>query len=66
MEKNCPLVHQLNFLPPNEIEEIREPIIKSTVLCPNKYVGDVIELAMSKRVCSKRFAVSWWTSVNNF
>ena len=36
----------------NEIEEIREPIIKSTILCPDKYVGDVIELAMSKR-CSK-------------
>ena len=41
-------------LPPrNEIEEIREPIIKSTVLCPNKYVGDVIELAMSKRGAQK-------------
>ena len=38
---------------PNEIEEIREPIIKSTVLCPNKYVGDVIELAMSKRGIQK-------------
>ena len=38
---------------PNEIDEIREPIIKSTVLCPNKYVGDVIELAMSKRGVQK-------------
>ena len=38
---------------PNEIQEIREPIIKSTVLCPNKYVGDVIELAMSKRGVQK-------------
>ena len=38
---------------PNEIEEIREPIIKSTILCPNKYVGDVIELAMSKRGVQK-------------
>ena len=37
----------------NEIEEIREPIIRSTVLCPNKYVGDVIELAMSKRGVQK-------------
>ena len=26
-----------------------EPIIKSTILCPDKYVGDVIELAMAKR-----------------
>jgi GTP-binding protein LepA len=38
---------------PTEIQEIREPIIKSTVLCPNKYVGDVIELAMSKRGVQK-------------
>ena len=37
----------------NEIQEIREPIIKSTILCPNKYVGDVIELAMSKRGVQK-------------
>lgn len=37
----------------NEIEEIREPIIRSTILCPNKYVGDVIELAMSKRGVQK-------------
>ena len=37
----------------NEIEEIREPIIKSTILCPDKYVGDVIELAMSKRGVQK-------------
>ena len=37
----------------NEIEEIREPIIKSTILCPDKYVGDVIELAMAKRGVQK-------------
>ena len=37
----------------NEINEIREPMIKSTVLCPDKYVGDVIELAMSKRGIQK-------------
>jgi len=37
----------------NEISEIREPIIKSTVLCPDKYVGEVIELAMSKRGVQK-------------
>ena len=41
-------------LPPvNEISEIREPIIRSTILCPDKYVGDVIELAMSKRGVQK-------------
>ena len=37
----------------NEIQEIKEPIIRSTILCPNKYVGDVIELAMSKRGVQK-------------
>ena len=37
----------------NEIEEIREPIIKSTILCPDKYVGDVIELAIAKRGVQK-------------
>ena len=37
----------------NEIAEIREPVIKSTILCPDKYVGDVIELAMSKRGVQK-------------
>ena len=37
----------------NEITEIREPIIKSTILCPDKYVGDVIELAMAKRGVQK-------------
>ena len=38
---------------PNEIHQIKEPIIRSTVLCPDKYVGDVIELAMSKRGVQK-------------
>lgn len=37
----------------NEINQIREPMITSTVLCPDKYVGDVIELAMSKRGIQK-------------
>ncbi len=37
----------------NEIQEIREPIIKSTILCPDKYVGDVIELAIAKRGVQK-------------
>ena len=40
-------------VPLNEIEEIREPIIKSTILCPDKYVGDVIELAIAKRGVQK-------------
>ena len=37
----------------NEIDAIREPIIKSTILCPDKYVGDVIELAIAKRGVQK-------------
>ena len=37
----------------NEIDEIREPIIRSTILCPDKYVGDVIELAIAKRGVQK-------------
>ena len=37
----------------NEVAEIKEPIIRSTILCPDKYVGDVMELAMSKRGVQK-------------
>ena len=49
MEVNSP-----SELPtPNEISEIREPIIKTTILCPDKYVGDIIELAISKRGVQK-------------
>ena len=50
---------------PNEISEIREPIIKTTILCPDKYVGDIIELAISKR-SSKKFTIFRWAGFNNF
>ena len=32
-----------------KIDRIEEPIIKSNVLCPNSYIGDVMNLIMSKR-----------------
>ncbi len=35
--------------PPNQIEEIREPIILATVLTPPDYVGNVIKLCEEKR-----------------
>ncbi|ANO51115.1 translation elongation factor 4 [Woeseia oceani] len=37
-------------LPPsNEITELREPIIKASILVPEKYVGPVIKLCIEKR-----------------
>jgi GTP-binding protein LepA len=32
-----------------KIDRIEEPIIKSNVLCPNTYIGDVMNLIMTKR-----------------
>ena len=53
MEVNSP-----SELPtPNEISEIREPIIKTTILCPDKYVGDIIELAISKEGYKKIYNI---------
>ena len=38
------------FLPPaNEIDEIREPIVKVNVMIPNEYIGDMMQLVMDKR-----------------
>jgi len=34
---------------PSLIEEIREPIVKAYVLCPNEYIGDLLQLIMEKR-----------------
>ena len=34
---------------PSVIEEIREPIVKAYVLCPNEYIGDLLQLIMEKR-----------------
>ncbi|MAA75289.1 MAG: elongation factor 4 [Salinisphaeraceae bacterium] len=33
----------------NEIEDIREPIIRATILTPQEYVGQVMQLCMEKR-----------------
>src|ERR1700704_1496652 len=34
---------------PSLIDEIREPIVKAYVLCPNEYIGDLLQLIMEKR-----------------
>jgi len=38
---------------PNDIEEIREPIVNTTILTPNEYVGNVITLCTGKRGAQK-------------
>nr|HPQ96529.1 elongation factor 4 [Thiolinea sp.] len=43
-------IHNPSELPPiNEIAEIREPIIRGTILVPQDYVGNVITLCVEKR-----------------
>ena len=38
------------FLPPvQEIEEIREPMVKIFLMVPNEYIGDMMQLVMDKR-----------------
>lgn len=39
---------------PNQIDEIREPIILATILLPQRYVGAVIKLCVEKRGVQKR------------
>ena len=38
---------------PNEIDEIREPIVSTTIISPNEYVGNIITLCTSKRGIQK-------------
>ena len=38
---------------PNDIDEIREPIVNTTILTPNEYVGNVITLCTGKRGVQK-------------
>jgi GTP-binding protein LepA len=39
-----------SFLPdPSVIEEIREPVVKCFVMCPNENIGDMMQLTMDKR-----------------
>ncbi len=42
-----------NLPPPNEIEEIREPIIDANILVPQEYLGGVIGLCIEKRGVQK-------------
>lgn len=39
--------------PPEQIESIREPIIKASILTPNDYTGPVMQLCMEKRGVQK-------------
>ena len=43
-------VHNPSAMPdPSRIEEIREPMIRASILTPNEYVGQVMELCQEKR-----------------
>jgi GTP-binding protein LepA len=47
-------IHNPSQLPPvNEIAEVREPIIRGTILLPQEYVGNVITLCIEKRGVQK-------------
>ena len=44
------LVDNPCFLPPvQEIQEIREPMVKIFLMVPNEYIGDMMQLVMDKR-----------------
>ncbi len=44
------LIDNPAYLPdPSVIEEIREPIVKAYVLCPNENIGDILQLILEKR-----------------
>ena len=38
---------------PNEIDEIREPVVNTTIISPKEYVGNIISLCTSKRGIQK-------------
>src|SRR6202048_477975 len=43
-------VYNPSFLPdPSVIEEIREPVVKCFIMCPNENIGDMMQLTMEKR-----------------
>ncbi len=53
-EGQAHLVHNPSELPPvNSVDEIREPIIHSSILVPQEYVGAVIKLCEDKRGTQK-------------
>lgn len=41
------------LLPPNQLAEVREPIIQANILVPQDYLGDVITLCIEKRGVQK-------------
>ena len=41
------------LLPPNQLDEVREPIIQANILVPQEYLGDVITLCVEKRGVQK-------------
>ncbi|SKB08569.1 GTP-binding protein LepA [Prosthecobacter debontii] len=44
------LVDNPTFLPSaNEIDEIREPMVRVNIMIPNDYIGDMMQLVMDKR-----------------
>jgi len=45
--------------PPNEIVEIREPIIEANILVPQDYLGNVITLCIEKRGVQRRMQYTW-------
>lgn len=47
------------FLPdPSEIERIEEPVIHAHIMSPNQYIGDIMNLVMSKRgICTNTESV---------
>ena len=38
---------------PNEIDEIREPVVTTTIISPNEYIGNIITLCTAKRGIQK-------------
>ncbi len=48
-------VHNPSELPPpNEIAEVREPIVEANLLVPQEFVGEIIKLCVEKRGVQKR------------
>src|SRR5260370_884959 len=41
--------HPAHLPEPSQIKEIREPIVKAYVLCPNENIGDLLQLILEKR-----------------
>lgn len=38
------------YLPdPNEIERIEEPMVRAFIICPNEFIGDMLQLVMDRR-----------------